>query len=351
MVKKSMWAANLHAPGDLRIEEIPLPEPGPQDAIIKVTACGVCGSDVPRVLTAGTYHFPTVPGHEFGGVVVEKGSGVQRVKVGQRVAVIPLIPCRRCKLCEIGQFAQCESYGFLGSRDDGGFAEYVRVPEDNLITVPDGVSDEASALLEAVTVALHVVQNMGVAWGDNVAVFGMGAIGNFVAQWAKAFGVKRIFAVDVDDRKLEIARKVGLSDTICSAGIDTAAHILKATGGTGVDIAVEAAGAGSAFSQAVSVLRLFGRLGLVGRPVRDISVTDKTFEKILRSQLTIKGTWSFEFMGFPHNAWMQSLDAITKGQIVIDPLITHRLPLDKTFDAIKMMADKREFIQKIIIKP
>ena len=149
---------------------MPIPELREKDVLVKVSACGVCGSDIPRVLETGTYHFPTIPGHEFGGTIAEAGSGVSKELCGKRVAVIPLIPCKTCKSCETGQYAQCEHYDFLGSRNDGGFAEYVKVPESNLLFVPENVDEEAVAFLEPISVALHVVQNCRVNYGDSVAL-------------------------------------------------------------------------------------------------------------------------------------------------------------------------------------
>jgi len=348
---KTMKAAVLYAPGNLRIDDIPVPVPGPDEVLVKVSACGVCGSDIPRVLTQGTYHFPTIPGHEFSGKVVETGINVSKSEVGRRVAVIPLIPCRKCKLCEIGKFAQCEKYGFLGSRDDGGFAEYVKVPAANIVHIPQEVNDETAAMLEPISVALHVVQNANVNWGDNVAVFGLGTIGNFIAQWAKAFGAKHVFAMDVFPEKVEIAREMGLKDAICGKESDFEYLIAEKTMGIGVDVAIEAAGSDSALAQAISILRTEGRLGLVGRHAGDIIIKDETYEKILRAQISIKGTWSFEFKIFPHNAWIQSIDAIINKNIITEPLITHRFPIDKTFEAIKMMDEKKELVYKILIKP
>ena len=181
-----MKAAVLHGINDLRIEEVEIPRLDEHDVLVRVSACGVCGSDLPRILTQGTYHFPTIPGHEFGGEVVAIGSCVKQNLLHKNVAVIPLIPCRTCKSCEVGDFAQCENYDFLGSRSDGGFAEYVKVPEENLVIMPDQVKPETAAFLEPISVALHVVSNTGVNFGDDVVVFGLGAIGIFVAQWAKA---------------------------------------------------------------------------------------------------------------------------------------------------------------------
>ena len=330
---------------------MPIPELREKDVLVKVSACGVCGSDIPRVLETGTYHFPTIPGHEFGGTIAEAGSGVSKELCGKRVAVIPLIPCKTCKSCETGQYAQCEHYDFLGSRNDGGFAEYVKVPESNLLFVPENVDEEAVAFLEPISVALHVVQNCRVNYGDSVAVFGLGAIGIFVAQWAKAFGAKHVFAIDLDEKKVEIAKSMGLVDELCIGKDDIDAIVKEKTNGTGIDRAFEASGAGAAFKQAISLLRMEGTLGLVGRPVHSLEIENQTFEKILRFQITIKGTWSFEFKEFPHHAWKQSLDAINAGVIKTEPFISHRIPLEDTLKAVKLMKDKSEFFYKILIKP
>lgn len=346
-----MKAAVLHGINDLRIEEVEIPRLDEHDVLVRVSACGVCGSDLPRILTQGTYHFPTIPGHEFGGEVVAIGSCVKQNLLHKNVAVIPLIPCRTCKSCEVGDFAQCENYDFLGSRSDGGFAEYVKVPEENLVIMPDQVKPETAAFLEPISVALHVVSNTGVNFGDDVVVFGLGAIGIFVAQWAKAFGASHVFAVDLDPKKVEIARQLGLTDAVCGSIEEVREIVEKATSRAGCDVVFEACGAPVVFNQAMQLLKQNGRFGPVGRPVRDLTVSVKTYETILRRQLTIKGTWSFEFKRFPHNAWDISLEALQKGIIQTDAIISHRFPLAKTKDAVDLMAEKKEFFYKILIVP
>lgn len=350
-MQKKMKAAVLHGIDDLRFEEVNVPSLGENDVLVKVTASGVCGSDIPRVLTQGTYHFPTIPGHEFGGIVCELGSKVEAALLNKTVAVIPLIPCRTCKSCEVGDFAQCENYDFLGSRSDGGFAEYVKVPKENLVIVPDNVDPEAVAFLEPIAVAEHVVSNNKVHFGDDVVVYGLGAIGIFVAQWAKAYGAAHVFAVDVDPKKVAIAKELGLHDAICATQEDVAEIIREKTNGGGCDVAFEASGAAVVFNQAMGVLKQNGRLGLVGRPVGSLEVTNTSYELLLRKQITIKGTWSFEFKRFPHNAWDIALRALNEGKIQTGPIVSHRLPLSKTYDGVKIMADKKEFFYKILIKP
>lgn len=351
MITGMMKAANLYKPGDLRVEDVHVPEFGPNDVLVKVLYCGICGSDIPRILTTGTYHFPTIPGHEFSGVVAEMGQNVQKVNIGDRVSIIPLIPCRKCKYCEIGQYAQCENYSFLGSREDGGFAQYVRVPQGNLVKVPAEVSDKSAAMLEPITVAMHAVKNMGVEFGDNVAVFGLGAIGNFVAQWAKSCGANHVFAIDIDPEKVSLAKKVGLKDSICITEVNVNKFIMKETNGLGVDVAFEASGSEIAFAQAVSLVRNFGKLGVIGRPGKDIILKNETFEKILRGQITIKGSWSFEFSNFPHHAWLQSVQAIKNKIIIVEPLVTNIFSLEHIHQGIKILSEKKVFANKILIKP
>lgn len=346
-----MKAAVLCGIDDLQYKEVDIPTLGKGDVLVKVKACGVCGSDIPRVLSQGTYHFPTIPGHEFGGEVVELGENVDVNLLHKRVAVIPLIPCRTCKSCEVGDFAQCENYDFLGSRSDGGFAEYVKVPQKNLVIVPDNVSEEATAFLEPISVALHVVSNNGVNVGDDVAVFGLGAIGIFVAQWAKAFGARHVFAIDLDPKKVEVAKSMGLSDAICAPFEEVQRIIKEKTDGNGCDAVFEASGAAIVFNQAMSLLKQNGRFGPVGRPTGALQVENSTYETILRKQITMKGTWSFEFKRFPHNAWDIALQALSDGTIQTEPIISHRLPLSMTYDAVRIMADCTAFFYKILIKP
>ena len=169
-----MKACVLHAIGDLRTEEVTVPVPGPGWVLVKVAACGVCGSDIPRVFEKGTYRFPLIPGHEFAGVVDAVGEGVDAARIGQRAAVFPLVPCMRCAMCAVGAYAQCADYDYLGSRCDGAFAEYVVAPEWNLVPVPDGLSLEEAAMCEPAAVAAHALRQAKIDLGATVAIFGAG---------------------------------------------------------------------------------------------------------------------------------------------------------------------------------
>ncbi len=154
-----MKALRLYAPGDLRLEDVPIPFPKPDEVLVRVLACGVCGSDIPRIFEHGTYKYPLVPGHEFSGIIEKVGSETGKDWVGRHVVIYPLIPCRQCSSCYSGLYTQCLNYDYLGSRRDGGFAEYVTVPRSNIIPAPDGVPGMLSAMTEPCAVALHAVRH------------------------------------------------------------------------------------------------------------------------------------------------------------------------------------------------
>ena len=179
MNNKMMNAAVLHAVGDLRYETVPMPEVGEDEVLLKIRACGVCGSDIPRVYTKGTYHFPTIPGHEFAGEIVASNDPAL---LGRRAAVFPLLPCHKCPPCKVGEFANCHNYDYYGSRRDGAFAEYLAVKKANLILAPDTLSYDCAAMCEPGAVARAAVRRMNVELGDLVVIYGAGPIGLIAAQ-------------------------------------------------------------------------------------------------------------------------------------------------------------------------
>lgn len=346
-----MKAAVLHGINDIKLENVPIPKHGNGDVLIRVKASGICGSDIPRVMVTGTYKFPTIPGHEFAGEVSEIGGDVEDIKLGDRVAVIPCIPCKKCRYCQAGEYFHCEHYDYLGSRSDGGFAEYVKVPKDNIVKLPQGLDWETACGTEPAAVALHVLKRGGINIGDKVAVFGMGSIGNLIAQWAGIMGAGNIFAIDIQDEKLNIARVVGLKDIINSRNVDVLEFINNFTDSIGVDLSIEAAGSEEALKQAIQVTRRLGRIILVGRAEKDIVFNWDIFASILRKELTIYGSWGFDFNEFPTYAWQTCLKFMANGRIKIKPFITHRFKLEDVKNVFDMMYRKEEFYNKVIFIP
>jgi L-iditol 2-dehydrogenase len=342
-----MKACVLHGIGDLRCESVDTPTPKPGEVRVKVGACGVCGSDIPRIFTKGTYHFPTIPGHEFAGIVDETGPGVDPALAGEPVAVFPLIPCRQCPPCEVGDYALCEDYDYLGSRSDGAFAEYVCAPEWNLIPVPEGVSLEEAAMVEPAAVAVHALRQGGVDVGDTVLIFGAGPIGLMLGQWAEASGAARAILADIDPRKLAFAEELGFSHVFNPKEVDPLAWVTERVG-KAADLVIEASGSTAAFEQCLLAARTLGRVVLMGNPSGDMHLSQKAYWAILRKQLTLFGTWNSTYSDLPRNEWKLALDAMASGTLKVKPLVTHRVGLDGLWDALVMMRDGTEFSNKVM---
>jgi L-iditol 2-dehydrogenase len=345
-----MKACVLHGIGDLRREDVAKSVPKAGEALIAVRACGVCGSDIPRVFSKGTYHFPTIPGHEFAGEVMDVAPGADKSLIGKRVAVFPLIPCRKCPSCEIGAYAQCSDYDYLGSRSDGAFAEYVCAPVWNLLPAPDAVSFAEAAMVEPAAVAAHALRRAGIDIGDVVLIFGAGPIGVMLAMWALIWGAGETLLADVDERKLEFARSLGFSRLVNPIKDDVAGW-LREIAPRGADVVIEASGSAAAFEQCMTSARAFGKVVLMGNPVDEMRLSQKAYWAILRNELQVFGTWNSSFSNLPKNEWALSLDWMASGRLDVKPLISHRVSLDELSDALVMMRDRTAFFNKVICEP
>ena len=350
---RTMEALVLHAVGDVRYESVARPEPGPGEVLVQIGYCGVCGSDIPRVFVKGTYHFPTVCGHEFAGTVAEAGAGVGDFGPGDRVAVFPLLWCGKCEPCEKGQYVQCVDYDYLGSRSDGGFAEYVVAPRQNLVRVPDGVSLEEAAMTEPAAVALHALRRAGgCSVGDTVAVFGIGPIGLMVAQWARAMGASRVILCDIVPEKLALAGRLGFTHVVNGRLTDPVGAIEAMTNGAGAHLCIEAAGVPQTTAQALQSVRRGGRMVLLGNPSAGVTLSTPLLSQAMRREVTIFGTWNSEYSASGgDDDWRAVLDAMASKKLDLLPLITHRVPLSNGADALRMMRDGSEFSSKILLHP
>lgn len=342
-----MKACVLHAIGDLRHEDTAAPIPGPGEVLVRVAACGVCGSDIPRIFSKGTYRFPLIPGHEFAGVVALAGPGVAPAQVGRRVAVFPLLPCRRCAACETGAYAQCSDYDYLGSRRDGAFAEFVVAPEWNLIPVPDEVSLEEAAMAEPAAVAVHALGRAGMKPGDTVLIIGAGPIGLLLGKWAEMHGAAKVLMVDIDVGRLRFARARGFLHLFDARSGDVAEWVDHKTG-HGADIVIEASGSSAAFEQSMFCTRTFGTVVLLGNPAGGMTLTQEAYWAILRKELRVLGSWNSAYADIPHNEWKLALDAMASGRLEVKPLVTHRTGLDGLLGHLVMMRDRSAFSCKVM---
>ena len=346
-----MKAAVLHAINDLRVESIPRPSPGPGEVLLRIGSCGICGSDLPRVFTKGTYTFPTVCGHEFAGTVVALGAGAD-LAIGTAVTVFPLLWCGRCQECERGEYARCHDYDYLGSRSDGGFAEYVVAPQRNCLPLPAGVSLEEGALTEPAAVALHAVKRAGLKAGETVAVFGAGPIGLLVAQWARALGAVRVLIFDIATQNLQLARSLGFSEVFDSTVTDPQQQVEELTNGRGADVTIEAAGVAATFTAAVSTAAAGGRVVMLGNPSGAVTLSAQLISRMMRRELALIGTWnsSYSVTGLADD-WRTVLAAVAAGTIKLQPLITHRFGLDDILSGLHLLKERREFVSKVLINP
>jgi L-iditol 2-dehydrogenase len=348
-LKQLMKAAVLHAPGDLKIEEVQIPyDIKADEVLVRVRAAGICGSDLDRVMKTGTYRFPTIPGHEFCGEVVTAGAEVKDFASGDRVVVTPMIPCFKCEFCQQGFYGQCDDYNFLGSRTDGGFAEYVKAPAMNLIKMPEGVSFDEGAAIEPAAVTLHGMMKVGINVVDTVAVLGCGAIGLFAVQFAKIMGATKVIAVDIAKDKLELAAAVGADICVDAGEGDAVQRIIELTGGKGANVCVETAGTSITQEQCIRAARKQGRILYLGTAHKDVVIPPKSFERIVRFEITIVGAWNSYSAPFPGIEWHAVLDYLKAGSLKIQPLITHRFELGQAPQVFADLAGRKYPFNKVI---
>ncbi|MDR1797535.1 MAG: galactitol-1-phosphate 5-dehydrogenase [Clostridiales Family XIII bacterium] len=337
-----MKACNLHGIGDLRYEDVPDPVPGEGEVLLKVKAAGICGSDVPRVFTKGTYHFPTIPGHEFAGEIVGAGSPEDAGLVGRRAAVFPLLPCFSCGPCKDEHYASCTDYDYYGSRRDGAFAEYIAVKKWNLVFVPDGVPYEWAAMCEPCAVGIHALGRAALREGATVCIFGAGPIGLIIAQVARAQGAADVVLFDVDPKKLEFARARGFEH-----GFST---VEDWGGGAAAGVCVDAAGVPQTLAGCLRAAGAFGTVVLMGNPSGDMPLSQHDYWEILRKQLTLVGTWNSDYAA-RKNDWKQALSYMESGALDLTGFVTHSFPLADCEKAFRLARDRNEFYVKIMFSP
>lgn len=332
-----MKAYVLHGIGDLRYEDVPTPDIRLGWALVRVLAAGICSSDIPRIFEKGTYHFPTIPGHEFCGVVEDTASPEDRRWVGKRVGVFPLIPCKECASCRKGKYETCSDYDYIGSRRDGGFAEYAAVPVWNLIELPDLVSDIQGALLEPAAVALHAVKRAKIFTGASVCVVGTGAIGLLAGQWAKLLGAGRAVVKGRSEAKSQIVRQCRLE------------YLQDARPGEGFDRVIEAVGSNAALEESLLLTKPGGRLVLMGNPDGPRALSQDLYWRILRKQLTLTGTWNSSYGG-PDSDWTEALRAMAAGSLRTDDVVTRVLGRGEFEKGLAVMREGTEPYCKLMLE-
>jgi L-iditol 2-dehydrogenase len=343
-------AAVLYGQKDIRYEEAADPVIGEEEILVRVKATGVCGSDIPRVLGTAAHSYPIILGHEFSGEVVEVGSRVKGVHVGERISGAPLVPCHTCEDCIRGHYSQCRHYSFIGSRVSGSWAEYVKMPAVNAVRLPDGLDFVHGAFFEPATVALHGLSVMDFKGGYDIAITGMGTIGLLTLQCARALGAKRIFAFDMDEDRLKAAKEYGADICLNTKDIGFKDRMDEATGGKGFEEVIETAGVEFTEKLCLEIAANKGSVMYIGTPSRPIALSPREFEQINRKELTVRGSWMSYSAPFPGREWELAGYYLDKGKIQIEKLIDRIIPLRDIGQAFEDLAVPGKVKGKILME-
>jgi L-iditol 2-dehydrogenase len=340
-----MQAMVLEQYGRLDLRDLPQPAPGPGEVLIRVAACGICGSDVHGYDgSSGRRIPPIVMGHEAAGTVAAVGEGVTSLKAGDRVTMDSTIYCGTCDYCRRGQVNLCDRREVLGVscgeyRRNGAYAEFVAVPERIVHRLPANMSFVDAAMLEPTSVALHAVAVSGAGAGDTALVIGAGMIGLLTMQAARAAGCSRVLIADVDATRLQLAKELGATEVL-DASRDLVREVLRATGG--VDVALEAVGRQETITAAIQSVRKGGTVTLIGNIAPEVTIP---LQVVVSRQLRLQGTAASS------GEYPQAIEMISRGQIQVKPLITAVAPLAEGPRWFERLYAHEPNLMKVVLAP
>ncbi len=343
----AMKAAVLQRPGEIRVEERQIPEPGPGEVLVRVRAVGVCGSDVHYYKEGriGRYvvEKPLILGHESAGEVVALGPGVSNLSVGSRVALEPGVPCRRCRTCKSGRYNLCPDVTFMATPPvDGAFVEYIAWPADFTYPLPENLGYAEGALMEPLAVGMHAVRRARLVPGCTVLVLGGGPIGQLALLAAKAAGAGRTILVDLEDRRLEVASRLGADVTINPGRESVSDATGAATGGDGPDLVIEAAGTAATVRQSIELVRRGGTVVWIGLPSQD--PCEVSALQAIDKEVDILGIFRYA------NVYPDAIRLAASGKIDLTPLVTHRFPLEEARRALDTVAEQKSAAVKVLVE-
>jgi L-iditol 2-dehydrogenase len=332
----------------IAIREVADPAAEPGEVVLRVEATAICGSDVNRYIH-GHREYPMILGHEAAGTIVAAGIDVDPALVGQRAAVIPLVPCFTCDRCVAGLFSLCASYSFIGSRRPGALAEAVAVPATNLCILPADMPAETGALIEPATVARHMLATGEPARGGSAVVFGAGSIGLMTVQWLRARGVTSIVSVDPIEANRRAALQLG-----ATAALDPTDEFEAAVRrhlGDGADVIYEASGSPAALSQTIDAAKPRATVVLGGNQPQDASLPMTFVERLMRKELRVIGSFMSYSAPWPGLEWRETVDIAQRGLLDARTMISHRLPLSKAPEVFEAIATHSFPHLKVVFLP
>lgn len=349
-MSKMMKAAVVYAENDIRYEDYPIPEMKPGHVKIRVKACGICGSDVPRVLGKAAHFYPIILGHEFSGEIVEIAEDVDTLEKGDRVVCASLIPCYGCPDCALGHFSLCKNYTFIGSRVQGGFADYVVVPAANAIKFSSKYSYEEAALTEPASVALHGVLLNDFRGGGSVGIVGAGTIGILTAIWTKIFGASEVVFFDVEDDRLTLAKEITGFEGVNTLRESPEKAAKRFTNGRGFNYVFGASGAAESFKTCFFIAANKSHICFIGTPTNNITFSVKEWEIINRRELKITGSWMSYTSPFPGKAWTICTEFLSSGKLRFDRRLIYKIfPMSKCKEAFNCYLSSSEVKGRIIL--
>ncbi len=354
-----MKAWVLDSVGNINLKEVDKPLLKKGFALVRVGAAGICGSDIPRIYKDGAHNMPLIPGHEFSGTVEAVYDECHEEWVNKRVGIFPLIPCGKCEPCANKMYEMCRHYDYLGSRCDGGFAEYVAVPVDNLIELPDAITLEEAAMLEPLAVSMHAMRQFikddSDIKGKKIVICGLGTIGLMLLMMLieRIDNKDNLYVIGSKESQKEMAIGFGIKSDHYVNGKenDVIGWSREKFGESGPDYYFECVGGNKTISEGISIVKPGGCVQLVGNPASDMEFDKNTYWKILRNQITLKGTWNSSFTGEADDDWHKVIALLSEGRLQAKKLITRRYNLDNFRDGLELMRDKTEDYIKLILKP
>lgn len=329
-------------------QDVPEPHMGPEDVLVQIRACGICGSDIHGLDgSSGRRIPPLIMGHEASGVIAQVGSQVAGWRVGDRVTFDSTISCGTCFYCRRGAINLCDNRRVLGVscadyRQHGAFAEYLALPERILYRLPEGLAFEAAAMVEALSIAVHAVGRTPLALNDTAVVVGSGMIGLLLIQALRAAGCGQIIAVDLDPGRLELACQLGADEGLQADRVDVVARVHERSAGRGADAAFEVVGIGPTLNLAIQCLRKGGSLTLVGNLA---PTAEFPFQSVVTRELTLYGSCA------SRGEYPACLDLIARGTINVDALISAVVPLAEGASWFRRLYDGELGLLKVILRP
>jgi len=353
-VPKTMKAAVLFGGNDLRLQQVPVPVPGPEEVLIKVQACAICGTD-PKLIS-GDWPHPLrygehIPGHEYAGEIVAVGPNTHPWKVGDRVGVEAHKGCGKCINCMRGRYTICLNYGKLetghrhyGFSTNGGYAQYVVNHVNTLYKMPDNLEFWGAALVTTAGCAMFAIENVGgFMAGETVAVLGPGPMGLMTVQIVRALGASRIFLTGTRPERLAVGQRYGVDRTIDVTKEDPVAVIKQETGGLGVDLTVEVTGDPVAAGQAVEMTGRGGRISFIGDPLVPALINIKKF---VLDDMRAAGV-----RGEGRASCARAMELFRTGALSAEGVVTHRFPLDQIHHAFDIYVNRKEGAIKVVLEP